>query len=141
MLTALALLLQMTVSPAFADPPRHGHWANHHRHARAAQFNNPWNRDYRPAHRPGFRWVPGCVERGAWVPGYWTPVVQRAGFVWVHGYWDGAYYVDGYWRPAARRGFQWQRGYYNGRNYVTGAWRPLPRRSRVRRGRAVHYRR
>ncbi len=95
----------------------------------------PWSVAYRAAARPGYRWVNGHYNSGAWVPGHYVPTTPppQPGYVWVRGYWDGDVYIDGHWRPPSKAGQVWVEGYYNGRVWVSGYWKP------VRRGPAVVY--
>lgn len=87
---------------------------------------------YRVRVRPGFTWVAGRYEGGAWIPPHWAPAdPPPAGKVWVRGHRgpDG-YWVPGHWRPVQRDGFRWVPGRVVDGAWVHGHWTPVA----VRRG-------
>jgi hypothetical protein len=73
-------------------------------------------------------WIPGHLEHGRWVPGYWAPSAPAlAGYVYVPGWWLGNVYVSGYYRVAERDHGSWRwvdGAYAPDGTYVPGHWRP-----------------
>jgi hypothetical protein len=82
-----------------------------------------WERGLKPP-RPGWVYVAGRWDRGAWVQGFWRPA-RRPGYHWVATYQgpDGRW-AAGTWVPdaPAPEGVAWQPGYWDGYRWIPGRW-------------------
>lgn len=123
---ALALLLSSAAAhaagPDYEEPDEDWVWQD------GNDFEDGTTDDgfYRPRARPGYEWVEGHYENGAWVPADYRPVAPAPGLVWEPGFRgpDG-YFVTGFWRPAERPGYAWVPATRGQGGYRSGYWRPL----------------